>query len=221
LITNGGFENSLTSWTTFSDDIGEHLWDIQHGTSFYSDIDDLPVPPEGQYAAMTASDNGFARIGISQDFNFGEFSQCLFVKFEVSFKYFYRNDAPNFIPGKIFGPPGTAQVFRVDILNTFNVGLHNLFITDSQSPQNTGGKYKKYHGSFYMTNAINAIQYDTLRLRFGERANIARLRVGIDDIHVTASCVDFPHEEHHEEGGHLGHKDEPKPQKNDDDDRKK
>jgi len=205
LIVNGGFEHGGLNWETFSFIPGS-FWATQHGNSFFAESN-LPPPPQGEIAMMNAAASGVSLVGLYQTFTWSDYSQCAFVKFDVSFQYFLRNRLSYYDPGTLFPTDPDTQVFRVDILDTAFAHLSNIYITDVGTPATTV-TYKKHHSSFYVSTAANTNDVEFLRLRFGIRAT--RLRVGVDDVSVHATCLNFPsdhHEEHHEEH-HENHHEE-------------
>eukprot|EP01091_Cochliopodium_minus_P008170 TRINITY_DN180_c0_g1_i7.p1 TRINITY_DN180_c0_g1~~TRINITY_DN180_c0_g1_i7.p1 ORF type:complete len:325 (+),score=54.62 TRINITY_DN180_c0_g1_i7:39-977(+) len=183
LIKNGGFENGFNDWDRLSA-IGD--WRIQERSHyFYSEID-VPYPPEGIQAAMVASPSSLSAASISQVVDLSQFSSCTAIKFELSFKYFYRNYADDFVVA-----PLPLQFFSATI-NRLNVILpiHIAYITAPGLPKSTGNEYIRHKSEFLVSTGINSTPLSSFRVVFGQ-GSLIRLRVGIDDVQLTGRCHNF------------------------------
>jgi len=178
LIKNGGFEWGFNHWKQL--DIGG-FWGIQDKTIFFSELD-LPLPPQGKNAAMVASPTGGDFVVLYQEVDISNLKNCANIKFEFSFRYFYRSYDSGFNP---------EHFFSVDIRNpeTPLLSLHNSYVTKGYFGSSTDNKWLERHDTFFYSNAINAFPIDTLAITFLEVSTPAhRLRVGVDDVRLTASC---------------------------------
>jgi len=167
----------------------------------------LPEPAQGQFSAMTETSQHlgqFTLLSLYQDFTFQELSNCALIRFDLSFKYYLRNHGTVYIPSTFPPDQFIFQFFSVDIVTTDFIQLHNIYLTEEGTPADTH-KYRDHQSSFYYTNAVNAFNNNgVLRLRFGEAAEILKLRVGLDDVQLYATCVDPHFEQPHEEPQHQG-----------------
>eukprot|EP01091_Cochliopodium_minus_P008169 TRINITY_DN180_c0_g1_i4.p1 TRINITY_DN180_c0_g1~~TRINITY_DN180_c0_g1_i4.p1 ORF type:complete len:325 (+),score=79.20 TRINITY_DN180_c0_g1_i4:39-977(+) len=184
LIKNGGFENDFNNWNRLVSSGGS--WQIQTRSpgavqQFFSELD-IPFPPEGTKTAMVASPLGFNIVTLSQEIDLSQFSQCTAIKFELSFKYFYRNYADDF---------GILQYFAARIYpNSSNFPIHTAFTTASGDPKSTGNEYKRHKSEFLVSTGINSTPLSSFRVVFGQ-GSLIRLRVGIDDVQLTGRCHNF------------------------------
>jgi hypothetical protein len=181
VISNGGFEAGLTSWTK-ADQLGsEGTFFSQSGTVSPVKGDLVPAPPEGTKAAMTDAPGPGSHV-LYQDFVATADPAAL------SFALFIGNRASLFAtPTSLdFSTPTLNQQARVDILeNTadpFSVAgtdvLLNLYQTEVGDPLITG-----YNTITTDISALLAAHAgETLRLRFAETDNVFTFQVGVDNV---------------------------------------
>jgi hypothetical protein len=185
VISNGGFESGLTSWTK-ADQIGsDGTFFSQSGTSSPLNGDPVPAPPEGTRAAMTDAQAPGSHV-LYQDFLATADAAAL------SFALFIGNRASQFAtpaPASLdFSTPALNQQARVDILkNTadpFSVAatdvLLNLYQTKVGDPLISG-----YNTITTDVSALLAAHAgETLRLRFAETDNVFTFQMGIDNVRI-------------------------------------
>src|SRR5215471_5978250 len=111
VITNGGFEAGLTSWTKADQTGSEGTFFSQSGTVSPVNGDPVPAPPEGTMAAMTDAQGPGSHV-LYQDFTATAGSAAL------SFALFIGNRADRFVtPATLdFSTPALNQQARVDIV---------------------------------------------------------------------------------------------------------
>jgi glucose/arabinose dehydrogenase len=181
VISNGGFEAGLTSWTK-ADQIGsEGTFSSQSGTLSPVNGDVVPAPPEGTKAAMTDAEGPGSHV-LYQDFVATAGSAAL------SFALFIGNRATDFFtPASLdFSTPTLNQQARVDILKStadpFSVAaadvLLNLYQTNIGDPLISG--YNTITTD--ITALLAAHPLETLRLRFAETDNVFTFQLGVDNV---------------------------------------
>src|SRR5437868_1553744 len=110
VISNGGFESGLTSWTK-ADQLGsDGTFSSQSGTLSPVNGDPVPAPPEGTKAAMTDAQGPGSHV-LYQDF------VATADAARLSFALFIGNRATDFFtPASLdFSTPTLNQQARVDI----------------------------------------------------------------------------------------------------------
>src|SRR5437588_3377496 len=183
VISNGGFEAGLTSWTK-ADQLGsEGTFFSQSGTASPVNNDPVPAPPEGTKAAMTDAEGPGSHV-LYQDFVATADAAAL------RFALFIGNRADRFAtPDSLdFSTPALNQQARVDILkNTgdpFSVAaadiLLNLYQTKVGDPLISG-----YNAITTDISALLAAHVgETLRLRFAETDNVFTFQMGVDNVRI-------------------------------------
>src|SRR5262245_7889152 len=144
VISNGGFESGLTSWTRADQLGGEGTFFSQSGTVSPVNGDSVPAPPQGTKAAMTDAQGPGSHV-LYQDFVVPPGAAAL------SFALFIGNRADRFAvptmpPSLDFSTPVLNQEARVDILKNsadpFSVAagdiLLNLYQTKVGDPLISG-----------------------------------------------------------------------------------
>jgi glucose/arabinose dehydrogenase len=184
VISNGGFELGLTSWTR-ADQLGsEGTFFSQSGTVSPVSSDSVPAPPQGTKAAMTDAQGPGSHV-LYQDFvataDAAPLSFALFIGNRAD-----RFAAPTMPPSLDFSTPALNQQARVDILKStadpFSVAagdvLLNLYQTKVGDPLISG-----YNNITTDISALLAVHAgETLRLRFAETDNIFLLQLGVDNV---------------------------------------
>jgi len=132
---------------------------------------------------MIASPIGKDFVSLSQSVDISQFATCTAIKFELSFKYFYRNYAPDFSPAQFF-------IVTINKPNFPWSTLHTEYVTLPGSPRSTGNEYVRHKSEFIVSTGINAQTLSKLRVSFTE-LSVVRLRVGIDDVELTGRCHNF------------------------------
>jgi glucose/arabinose dehydrogenase len=185
VISNGGFEAGLASWTRIDQLGSEGAFFSQSGSVSPVNGDPVPLPPEGTRAAMTDAPGPGSHI-LYQDFVAAPGSAAL------SFALFIGNRASQFAtPTSLdFSTATLNQQARVDIIaNTadpFSVAgadvLLNLYQTRPGDPLISG--YNTI--STDITALLAAHTGETLRLRFAETDNILTFQLGVDNVRFDA-----------------------------------
>src|SRR5438045_2245476 len=183
VISNGGFEAGLTSWTTVDQFGSEGTFFSQSGSLSPVSGDPVPSPPEGTKAAMTDAQGPGSHV-LYQDFVATPDAATL------SFALFIGNRASQFaMPASLdFSTPTLNQQARVDILkNTadpFSVAagdvLLNLYQTKVGDPLISG--YNTFTTDISALLAAHA--GEILRLRFAEADNIFTFQLGVDNVRI-------------------------------------
>jgi hypothetical protein len=183
VISNGGFEVGLTSWTR-ADQIGsEGTFFSQSGSVSPVNGNPVPPPPEGTKAAMTDAQGPGSHV-LYQDFVATADAAAL------GFALFIGNRADRFATAVSldFSTPALNQQARVDILkNTadpFSVAatdvLLNLYQTKVGDPLISG-----YNAITTDISALLAAHAgETLRLRFAETDNLFTFQIGVDNVRI-------------------------------------
>src|SRR5437667_9709469 len=191
VISNGGFEAGLTSWTK-ADQLGsEGTFFSQSGTVSPVNGDPVPAPPEDTKAAMTDAQGPGSHV-LYQDFVATADPAAL------SFALFIGNRASLFAtPASLdFSTPTLNQQARVDILkNTadpFSVAgtdvLLNLYQTGVGDPLISG-----YNTITTDISALLAAHVgETLRLRFAETDNVFAFELGVDAVRIDPITAPIP-----------------------------
>jgi glucose/arabinose dehydrogenase len=182
VISNGGFEAGLASWTRVDQLGSEGTFFSQSGSVSPVNGDSVPPPP-GIGAAMTDAPGPGSHI-LYQDFVATPDAAAL------SFALFIGNRAGQFAtPASLdFSTPTLNQQARVDILTTtadpFSVAgsdvLLNLYQTMVGDPLISG-----YNTITTDISALLAAHAgETLRLRFAETDNILTFQLGVDNVQI-------------------------------------
>ena len=185
VISNGGFEAGLTSWTK-ADQLGsEGTFFSQSGTASPVNGDPVPAPPEGTKAAMTDAQGPGSHV-LYQDFVATANAAAL------RFALFIGNRASLFAtptPASLdFSTLTLNQQARVDILkgtaDPFSVAaadtLLNLYQTKVGDPLISG-----YNTITTDLSALFAAHVgETLRLRFAETDNVFTFQLGVDNVRI-------------------------------------
>ena len=185
VISNGGFEAGLASWTKLDQLGSDGTFFSQSGSVSPVNGDPVPPPPEGARAAMTDAQGPGSHI-LYQDFVATPDAAAL------SFALFIGNRADRFAtPDSLdFSTPALNQQARVDILKTtadpFSVAasdvLLNLYQTKTGDPLISG--YNTIATD--ITALLAAHAGETLRLRFAETDNIFTFQLGVDNVRIGA-----------------------------------
>jgi hypothetical protein len=183
VISNGGFEAGLTSWTKVDQLGSDGTFFSQSGTASPVNGDPVSAPPEGTKAAMTDAQGPGSHV-LYQDFVATADAAAL------SFALFIGNRASLFVtPASLdFSTAALNQQARVDILkNTadpFSVAaadvLLNLYQTKVGDPLISG--YSTITTD--ITALLAAHAGETLRLRFAETDNVFAFQMGVDNIRI-------------------------------------
>ena len=185
VISNGGFEAGLTSWTK-ADQLGsEGTFFSQSGTASPVNGDPVPAPPDGTKAAMTDAQGPGSHV-LYQDFVATANAAAL------RFALFIGNRASLFAtptPASLdFSTLTLNQQARVDILkgtaDPFSVAaadtLLNLYQTKVGDPLISG-----YNTITTDLSALFAAHVgETLRLRFAETDNVFTFQLGVDNVRI-------------------------------------
>jgi hypothetical protein len=186
LITNGGFESGLSSWTTLNQLGSDGTFSLQSGTVSPISGTTVPAPPEGITAAMTDS------LGPGSHVLYQDFVVPVIVPGgAIRFSLFINNGATTFsIPNHLdFSTPALNQQARVDIMTTsadpFSVVagdvLQKLYQTQPGDPLVSG-----YNNIVVdISPLLVARQGQTVRLRFAEVDNVAPFNLGVDAVDIT------------------------------------
>lgn len=183
VISNGGFEAGLTSWTK-ADQLGsEGTFFSQSGVLSPVNSDPVPAPPEGTKAAMTDAQGPGSHI-LYQDFLATADAAAL------SFALFIGNRASLFVTPLTldFSTPALNQQARVDILkNTadpFSVAPMDVLLNLYQTKVGDS----LISGYNTITTDISALLAahagETLRLRFAETDNVFTFQLGVDNVRI-------------------------------------
>lgn len=199
IISNGGFENGLTGWTTANQLGSEGTFSLQLGTLSPVLSNLVPAPPSGLRTAMSDAQGPGTHV-LYQDIvipnNVGPHV--------LTFSLFVGNRSTAFAVadpatvGLDFSSAAQNQQARVDILrgtaNPFSVAaadvLRNFFQTAVGSPLVSG--YTTFN--FDATALLQANAGQTLRLRFAEVDNLGPFQLGVDNVDFVAvpepsSCI--------------------------------
>ncbi len=218
LVVNGTFDRidlagekgNLVGWQTFAETGSAGQWQPQTGSISPLSAFPVPLPPEGQYAAMLDEPNlalaGASAYGgpfqSSTDYNgMHILYQDVFVPTgtvtaTLSFALYINNTAGtytnagalDYFPGVPSPPPN--QMVRVDIMDPLapinDVGsgvLQNVFITTASTPAIYG----------YTTTTVDLTGFagKTIRLRFAEVNNQGQMLVGLDNVQLKAFFADI------------------------------
>jgi glucose/arabinose dehydrogenase len=183
VISNGGFEAGLASWTTANQLGSEGSFFTQSGTLSPVNKDPVSAPPQGTTAAMTDAPGPGSHV-LYQDFTATAGAAAL------SFSLFIGNRADRFAtptPASLdFSTPALNQQARVDIIkNTADplsvaAGdvLLNLYQTKVGDPLVSG--YNTIATD--ITTLLAAHSGEMLRLRFAETDNLFTFQLGVDNV---------------------------------------
>ena len=190
VISNGGFEAGLTSWTRVDQLGSEGTFLSQSGSLSPVNGNPVPPPPEGTRAAMTDAQGPGSHV-LYQDFAATPGGATL------SFALFIGNRADQFAtptpPSLDFSTPALNQQARVDMLKSaadpFSVAagdvLLNLYQTKPGDPLVSG-----YNTIMTDISALLAAHVgETLRLRFAESDNIFMFQMGVDNVRFDQVAV--------------------------------
>jgi hypothetical protein len=196
LITNGGFESGFTSWTLVDQLGSDGTFFQQSETSSPVNLDPVPAPPGGNYAAMTDAQGPGSHL-LYQDFVVPASLGSAVLTFDL----FIGNRVGDFFtpsPASLdFSTPALNQQARVDILpagtDPFSVSLSDvllpLFQTNPGDPLISG--YTPHNAD--VTALLNAHLGETLRLRFAETDNVFIFQLGVDNVSLdTVSAIPEP-----------------------------
>ena len=189
ILTNGSFESGLTAWTVVDQAEGSGSWFSQTGTQSPLNSFDVPVPPDGSFAAMTDQ--------------FGPGSHVLYQDFVVpaevtnaslSFDYFTNNLAGTFFtPDTLDFNVFPNQQTLVDIITTsadpFSVAPADVLFALLAPNANTAA-YQTFATN--LTAFLQAHEGETLRLRFAEVDNQGNFNMGIDAVNLDVNAVPEP-----------------------------
>lgn len=200
LVRNGGLEqnggvgtSSFAQWTTLTAWVNGEWW-VQTGSdpTWYGVFrGQVPVPPEGTFAAMT-NQAGPGRRLMYQDIFIPPQDKPLNLSFEVYLNNRHTRWAspPNleFLPTTV-----PNQQFRVDLMDptaplealTAAAIFFNVYATQPGDPLVSGYNL--------VTVAVPAsVSGRTVRLRFAEVDNQANLIAGIDNVRLVAQVESVP-----------------------------
>jgi hypothetical protein len=180
LLQNGGFESgdtyNATNWDPL--DIPSGSWARQHGTQTPNGGDPVSAPPDGSYAMMASSFDGAAGTHyLVQDFTAPSDMNTFILSFDL-----YIASAAAF---------GLGQQASVDLLsadqwkNAANP-LATILLTNPSDSLISGYTVVTKDLSQYITPGT------TYRLRFTETNSLGYLRMGLDDVSLSASFVSAP-----------------------------
>jgi hypothetical protein len=181
VISNGGFESGLASWTKVDQIGSDGTFASQSGTMSPVNANAVPAPPEGTKAAMTDGQGPGSHV-LYQDFVATADAAAL------SFALFIGNRATDFFtPASLdFSTPTLNQQARVDILKStadpFSVAaadvLLSLYQTKVGDPLISG-----YNTITTDIGALLAAHAgESLRLRFAETDNVFTFQLGVDNV---------------------------------------
>jgi len=195
VITNGGFESGFASWTR-ADQIGsEGTFALQTGVMSPVNGFAVPVPPEGNDAAMTDAQGPGSHV-LYQDF----FIPTGVPSANITFRLYIRNSAQDFFtptPASLdFSTPALNQQVRVDILSTaadpFSVVgadiIQNLY--QSQPGNALVSGYSLVSAD--LSTLFQSRAGQTVRLRFAEVDNVFTLNLGVDDVSINTGVSAVP-----------------------------
>ncbi len=195
VITNGGFESGLASWTK-ADQIGsEGTFSLQSGTTSPVNGFTVPVPPEGTDAAMTDAQGPGSHV-LYQDF----LIPTGVTSANITFRLYIRNGAQDFFtpatPSLDFSTPVLNQQVRVDILSTagdpFSVlaadVIQNLYQSQPGNALISG--YNLVTAD--LSTLFQARAGQTVRLRFAEADNVFTMNLGVDDVSINTGVSAVP-----------------------------
>ena len=197
IISNGGFESGLASWTR-ADQVGsDGTFSSQSGTVSPVSGNTVPAPPQGTTAAMTDALGPGSHI-LYQDFTVtagsAALSFALFIGNRASLEGGFTGFAT---PASLdFSTPTLNQQARVDILTTtadpFSVAvgdvLLNLYQTKVGDPLISG--YNTITTD--ITALLAAHVGETLRLRFAETDNVSPFQLGVDNVRFDQVQIPEP-----------------------------
>src|SRR5215831_16754235 len=197
IISNGGFESGLASWTR-ADQVGSAgTFSSQSGTVSPVSGNMVPAPPQGTTAAMTDA-LGPGSHSLYQDFTAtagsAALSFALFIGNRASLEGGFTGFAT---PASLdFSTPTLNQQARVDILTTtadpFSVAagdvLRNLYQTKVGDPLISG--YNTITTD--ITALLAAHVGETLRLRFAETDNVSPFQLGVDNVRFDQVQIPEP-----------------------------
>ena len=185
VISNGGFEAGLVSWTKLDQLGSDGTFLSQSGSVSPVNGDPVPPPPGGARAAMTDAQGPGSHI-LYQDFVATPDAAAL------SFALFIGNRADRFATPDLldFSTPALNQQARVDILKTtadpFSVAasdvLLNLYQTKPGDPLISGYNIIATD----ITALLAAHPGEALRLRFAETDNLFAFQLGVDNVRIGA-----------------------------------
>jgi len=195
VITNGGFESGLASWTK-ADQLGsDGTFALQSGTTSPVNGFTVPAPPEGTEAAMTDAQGSGSHV-LYQDFVI----PTGVTSANITFRLYIRNGAQDFFtpttPSLDFSTPALNQQVRVDILSTagnpFSVVaadiIQNLYQTQPGNPLISG--YSLVTAD--LSTLFQSRAGQTVRLRFAEVDNVFTLNLGVDDVSINTGVSAVP-----------------------------
>jgi len=196
IIPNGGFETGFVNWTRVDQLGSAGTFHIQSGMLSPVNLDSVPSPPGGTYAAMTDG-AGPGSYALYQDFVVGASSATLSFDLFIGNRWdgdFYTADPATV--GLDFSTPALNQQARVDILKSsadpFSVAasdvLLNLYQTNPGDPLVSG--YSAF--TFDLSALFAANPGQTLRLRFAETDNVSPFQFGVDNVSLESTPVPEP-----------------------------
>ncbi|HEX5231824.1 MAG TPA: PEP-CTERM sorting domain-containing protein, partial [Bradyrhizobium sp.] len=197
IISNGGFESGLASWTR-ADQVGsDGTFSSQSGTVSPVSGNMVPAPPQGTTAAMTDALGPGSHI-LYQDFTATAGSAALSFAFFIGNRASLEGGFTGFAtPASLdFSTPTLNQQARVDILTTtadpFSVAagdvLLNLYQTKVGDPLISG--YNTITTD--ITALLAAHVGETLRLRFAETDNVSPFQLGVDNVRFDQVQIPEP-----------------------------
>jgi hypothetical protein len=189
ILTNGSFESGLTAWTVVDQVEGSGSWFSQTGTQSPLNSFDVPVPPDGSFAAMTDQGGPGSHV-LYQDF----VVPADVTNASLSFDYFINNLAGTFFTPNTLDFTGVEnQQTRVDIITTladpFSVAPADVLFALLAPNANTA-TYQTFATN--LTAFLQAHEGETLRLRFAEVDNQGNFNMGIDAVNLDVNAVPEP-----------------------------
>jgi hypothetical protein len=185
LLTNGGFESGLTTWTVLDQTGGSGSWFSQSGTLSPIVGFTVPNPPDGNFAAMTDQTGPGSHV-LYQDF----VVPSDVTSGSLSFDYLISNQAGFFTPNTLDFTVSPNQQARVDIITTsadpFSVAAADVLFALLAPNANTA-TYQTF--STNLTAFLQAHEGETLRLRFAEVDNQLFFNMGVDAVNLDVNGV--------------------------------
>lgn len=182
LISNGGFESGLSSWTVTNQAAGSGSWYAATGTSAPLSGLSTVGPASGTQYAVT-DQTGPGAHALTQSFTVAPGAASVILKFDM-----FVNSYGGETNGPLSYTSGPVEIGRVDILSgaasAFDTGagvLQNLF-TGVDANLNPYGSY-----TFDLTSLLGG--GGTFQLRFAEADNQGFLNMGVDNVSLTAAAA--------------------------------
>jgi hypothetical protein len=191
LILNGGFESGFLSWTRVNQLGSDGNFLLQSGTASPTNLDAVPAPPGGTFAAMTDALGPGSHV-LYQDFAVTGTAATL------SFSLFIGNRAPLFAtPASLdFSTPALNQQARVDILKAgtdpFSVSASDVLLSLYQTHVGDSLVSGYTTQNFNLNSLFSANQGQTLRLRFAETDNVFTFQLGVDNVSLETPSAAVP-----------------------------